>query len=117
AQMIYPSRLVREILAAELARRPALAERITLQSNEAPAAASAVLTSSGTMSLVCALAGIPGAIVYRINPLTYLIARRLVKVPYIGIANLLLPQPIYPEFLQNAATPSVLAAELADCVE
>lgn len=117
AQMLYPSRQLREQLQAEIDRRPALAGRIALQPSDTPAAASAVLTSSGTMSLICALAAIPGAIVYRLNPLTYVFARRLVKVPYIGIANLLLPQPIYPEFLQGAATPEVLAAELADCVE
>ena len=117
AQMVYPSRLVRDQLEAELSRRPALAGRVVLQSNESPAAACAVLTSSGTMSLGCALAAIPGAIAYRINPVTYFFGRHLVNVPYIGIANLLLPQPIYPEFLQGAARPQVLAAELADCRE
>jgi lipid-A-disaccharide synthase len=79
-------------------------------------AASAVLTSSGTMSLHCALAGIPGAIAYRTNPLTYLLARWWVKLDYIGIANLLLKEPMYPEFIQGAATPEVLAAQLRACV-
>ncbi len=52
-----------------------------------PSRASAVLTSSGTMSMHCALAGIPGAIVYRTDPLTYLAGRWLVRVPYLGIAE------------------------------
>ncbi len=117
AQILYPSRQVREQLEAEVRRRPALTGRVALQSSDMPAAASSVLTSSGTMSLVCALAAIPGAIAYRLNPVTYFLGRHLVKVPYIGIANLLLPQPIYPEFLQGAAAPPVLAAELADCAE
>jgi len=78
--------------------------------------AAAVLTSSGTMSMHCALAGIPGAIVYRTNPLTYFMARRLVRVPHLGIANLLLDEPMYPEFIQGAAKPAVLAAELHACV-
>ncbi len=82
----------------------------------APVAASAVLTSSGTMSMHCALAGIPGAIAYRANALTYLIGRALVKVEYLGIANLLLGEPMYPEYLQGAATPTALAAELRACV-
>jgi lipid-A-disaccharide synthase len=77
-----------------------------------PVAASAVLTSSGTMSMHCALAGIPGAIAYRAHPLTYLLGRCLVKVPYLGIANLLLNEPMYPEYLQGAATPAALAAEV-----
>ena len=79
-------------------------------------AASAVLTSSGTMSMHCALAGIPGAIAYRANPITYLLGRMLVQVEYLGIANLLLGEPMYPEFIQQAATPAALAAELRACV-
>ena len=78
--------------------------------------ASAVLTSSGTMSMHCALAGIPGAIAYRTNPLTYLLARWWVKIDYIGIANLLLKEAMYPEFIQGAATPRALAAELRACL-
>jgi len=63
----------------------------------------------------CALAGIPGAIAYRANPLTYLIGRTLVQVEYLGIANLLLAEPMYPEYIQNAATPAALASELRAC--
>jgi lipid-A-disaccharide synthase len=43
--------------------------------------------------------------------------RWLVKVPYIGIANLLLEEPMYPEYIQGAATPANLAHELAACLE
>lgn len=75
-------------------------------------AAAGVLTSSGTMSLRCALAGIPGAIVYRTDPITYCIGRLLVKVPYLGIANLLLGETMYPEYIQGAALPTQLAAQL-----
>lgn len=75
-------------------------------------AGAAVLTSSGTMSLACALAGIPGAIAYRANLLTYLIARRVIRVPYLGIANLILDTPLYPEYLQGAARPGALAREI-----
>jgi lipid-A-disaccharide synthase len=117
ATMIYPSEEIRAQLEALLAERPALAEAVEPRPNDCPTAASAVLTSSGTMSLVCALAGIPGAIAYRANPFTYMLGRRLVTVPYLGIANLLLPEPMYPEFLQGAASPAVLAAELTDCLE
>jgi lipid-A-disaccharide synthase len=75
-----------------------------------------VLTSSGTMSMHCALAAIPGAIAYRANPMTYLLGRMLVKVEYLGIANLLLGEPMYPEYIQDAATPAVLARELRSAV-
>jgi lipid-A-disaccharide synthase len=81
-----------------------------------PIPAAAVLTSSGTMSMHCALAGIPGAIAYRANALTYLMGRMLLQVEYLGIANLLLREPMYPEYIQRAATPAALAAELHACV-
>lgn len=115
AVMIHPDETIRRILEGELAKRPALHECVRLQANDASVAASAVLTSSGTMSLVCALAGVPGAIAYRANPLTYRMGRWLVKIPYLGIANILLKEPMYPEFIQDAARPAALAAELADC--
>ncbi len=78
--------------------------------------ACAVLTSSGTISMQCALAGIPGAVVYRANPLTYLLGRSLVRVRHLGIANLLLDEPMYPEYIQGAARPAALAAELRACI-
>jgi lipid-A-disaccharide synthase len=66
--------------------------------------ASFALMSSGTMSLRCALSGIPGAIVYKAHPLTFLLGKMLVKVPHLGMANLLLPHsPPYPEFIQGQA--------------
>jgi lipid-A-disaccharide synthase len=82
-----------------------------------PIGAAAVLTSSGTMSMHCALAGIPGAIAYRANSLTYVMGRMLVNVEYLGIANLLLGEPMYPEYIQNAATPESLAKELRAAIE
>jgi lipid-A-disaccharide synthase len=69
------------------------------------------------MSLHCALAGIPGAIAYRANPVTYLLGRMVVNVERLGIANLLLGEPMYPEFIQGAATPAALAGELRASVD
>jgi lipid-A-disaccharide synthase len=113
AVVLYPSEAVREVL---IATRPG--SRVKLQPTAAgPVAASAVLTSSGTMSLHCALAGLPGAIAYRANALTYLMGRLLVKIEYLGIANLLLKEPMYPEYIQGAASPAALARELADALE
>lgn len=110
AVVLYPGD---EIMAVLRAANPPAEVAFHRTGSGAAVAASVVLTSSGTMSLHCALAGIPGAIAYRTDPLTYWIGRRLVKVPYLGIANLLLKEPMYPEYIQGAATPSALAAELA----
>jgi lipid-A-disaccharide synthase len=118
AVVLYPSEEIRVLLGQLLRRSPAGgAARVRLQQTGAVVAAAAVLTSSGTMSMHCALAGIPGAIVYRTNPLTYLLGRWLVKVPYIGIANLLLGEAMYPEYIQGAAAPARLARELTACVD
>ena len=115
AVVLYPSEEIRSIIEG-WARRATLEKRIEWRMVGAPVAASAVLTSSGTMSLHCALAGIPGAIAYRTNPLTYLLARLWVKIEYIGIANLLLKEPMYPEFIQGAATATALAGQLRECI-
>jgi lipid-A-disaccharide synthase len=88
---------------------------VRLERAGVPVAASAVLTSSGTMSMHCALAGVPGAIAYRTDPFTYAVARWIVRVPYLGIANLLLGEPMYPEYIQGRATPEALASELRAC--
>jgi len=121
AKVLYPSEDVAAVARAALAAWPQLAGKVELshvsEGTEMRAvAAGAVLTSSGTMSLHCALAGIPGAIAYRTNALTYLLARWWVKIDYIGIANLLLKEPMYPEFIQGAATAPALAAQLSECI-
>jgi len=114
AVVLYPSD---EILAELRAASPPAG--VTLQrtgGTGAPVCAAAVLTASGTMSMHCALAGIPGALTYRTDPLTYFLGRLLVKVEFIGIANLLLREPMYPEFIQGAATPAALATQLRACL-
>lgn len=78
--------------------------------HDAYAAASAALTKSGTSTLELALAGVPMAVTYRVNPLTAAIARRMIKVPYVSILNLLAGREAVPELLQENCTPAKLAA-------
>jgi len=70
------------------------------------------LVCSGTASLELALAGVPHAIAYRTSALNYGIARRLVKVPHVGLANLVLGRPLVAEHLQDAADPTHLSGSL-----
>ncbi len=116
AVVLYPSEEIRGILET-VTTRSVVAAQISLRPVGERVAAAAVLTSSGTMSMHCALAAIPGAIAYRANPITYLLGRMLVKVEYLGIANLLLGEAMYPEYIQQAATARVLAAELTASVQ
>lgn len=107
AVVLYPSEDIRAVL-----EREKLPPNVRLERTGVPVSAAAVLTSSGTMSMHCALAGIPGAIAYVANPLTYVLGRMLVNIEYLGIANLLLGEPMYPEYIQRAATSRALASEL-----
>jgi lipid-A-disaccharide synthase len=119
AFVLFPSDEILAVLCA--AEPPANVEFLPVTERRgvarAPIGAAAVLTSSGTMSMHCALAGIPGAIAYRANPVTYALGRMLVRVDQLGISNLLLGESMYPEFLQGAATPAALAGELRACID
>lgn len=84
----------------------------TRNTRELLAHAHAALTKSGTSTLECALSATPMVIAYRMNPLTYRIAKRVVAVEHIGLVNLIAGRRIAPEFIQDAATPSALTAAL-----
>jgi lipid-A-disaccharide synthase len=71
--------------------------------------ATAALVKSGTTTLEGALAGTPMVVAYRMSPLTYRIARRLVRVPHIALANLVVGERIVPEMIQEQVTPGALA--------
>ena len=73
------------------------------------AAADAALCKSGTSTLEAAVAGTPLVVAYRMHPLSYLLARRLGRVPWIGMVNLVAERQVAPEFIQGAVTPSALA--------
>lgn len=72
-----------------------------------------VITVSGTATLEIALLGIPMVIVYRLAPLSYWLGRLLVKVPFIGLPNILAGKGVVREFIQHEATPANIAGEIA----
>jgi lipid-A-disaccharide synthase len=76
------------------------------------AAADASLCKSGTTTLEAALAGSPMVVAYRMNWLTWQLARRLVKVSWVSLVNLVAAREVVPELLQSEATPQALAAAL-----
>lgn len=107
----YASDALQELL-AEMVFNSGLSEAVSILPASNHFAAAAVLTSSGTASLQVALAGIPGAIVYRTHPLTWLVGKSVVRIQWLGIANILLDRAAWPEFLQGDARPADLAARL-----
>jgi lipid-A-disaccharide synthase len=73
--------------------------------------------ASGTASLEAAVAGLPICIVYRMSPLSYAIARTLVRLDHVGLPNLVLGSRVVPELIQAECTPERIAAELLRYVE
>jgi lipid-A-disaccharide synthase len=75
------------------------------------AAADLVLTASGTATLEVALLERPMIIMYRASPLTYLAGRALIRVPWIGMPNLIAGRAIVPELIQTEASAPNIARE------
>jgi len=74
--------------------------------------ATAALVKSGTTTLQAALAGVPFVTVYRTHPATFFLAKRMVRVPHIALANLVAGERVVAELLQDDATPGNLVEHL-----
>jgi lipid-A-disaccharide synthase len=79
----------------------------------ARAAGGAGLIKSGTSSLEVAAGGVPMLVAYRLNPITAAIGRRIARVRFASLVNILADEAVIPEFLQERCTPGLLAAGLA----
>ena len=91
--------------------------RADLELSEEPlfdlaARAKVAVAASGTASFEVALMGLPTIVVYRLTRISWLLAKRLVKVPWVSMANLAAGRAILPELLQEACTPENVALEI-----
>lgn len=75
------------------------------------AAADLALVASGSATLETALLGTPMILMYRLSPVSFAIARTLVRVPFIGMPNLILGEGIVPELIQDDVSPERIATE------
>jgi lipid-A-disaccharide synthase len=75
-------------------------------------AAHLAVVASGTVTVEAALAGTPAIIIYRLAPLTYQVAKLLIRVEHIGMANLLAGEGLFPELIQDDFTAERLAREV-----
>lgn len=79
---------------------------------EAMSLCEAAIVSSGTATMETALLEVPMVIVYRLNPLTYSVARRMTKLDTFGMVNLVAEKRIVPELIQSDCTPERIAEEI-----
>lgn len=76
------------------------------------------LVKSGTSSMDCAFVGVPHAVVYKVNPVTYLAGKYVVKIQYLSMVNVLAEDPpVIPELIQGDFTPEKLSRLTLDLLE
>lgn len=83
---------------------------------DAFAASRAALAASGTVALELAMAGLPMAVAYRLNPLTEMLLDRVLKVRQVNLVNLILGRPLVGEFLGGACNAERLAGAMAELI-
>jgi lipid-A-disaccharide synthase len=119
------------IIAAASPEMKALAEDILARTESKPSRVSivegqtrqilrqarAAWVASGTATLETALMKCPMVVVYRTASLTYAVGKRLVKVPHLGMVNLLAGRELCPEIIQNAVTPERLVSALRPLID
>lgn len=95
---------------------PAVVVRGEHEKYDAFAASNAAMAASGTVALELALAGVPALVAYRLNPLTHALLRRIVRVDYAHLLNLILGRAAVPELIQGDCTPERLAATVESLI-
>ena len=87
---------------------PALPPDVEIQTGNLPQAlaqADLAIASTGTVTMECAFFGVPTVTLYKTSWLNYEIAKRIATVKWATMPNILANEEVYPEFIQNAATP------------
>jgi lipid-A-disaccharide synthase len=79
--------------------------------------AEAGVINSGTASLETALFGTPQVVGYIMHPVTYWLARKIVKIKYISLGNLIVDRFAFREFIQDDCNPDALVKEIRDLIE
>ena len=78
--------------------------------------AAAAVIDSGTASLEAALLKVPQVVVYAMNPVSYLLAKMMLKTKYISLVNLILDKPVFEELIQKDFTAEKVLASLESLV-
>jgi len=89
---------------------------VEIRCGETPKAmreAATTLVASGTATVECAIANLPATVVYKLNPITYALARMVIDIPFFTMVNIIANERVYEEYLQG----DVNAMNLADSLE
>lgn len=100
------------LIDAALAENPLPLQRLAGLDYDALQCCDAVVTSSGTATLELALLRVPMVVIYKLAPVTYWLGRLLVKIPFIGLPNILAGRAIVREFIQHEANAGNIGGEL-----
>ncbi len=84
---------------------------VTDSTHEVIRACEMIVAASGTVTLEAAILGTPLVVVYKVNPLTYWLGKRLVKVNYVSLVNIIAGETVVPELIQHEVTPELIARE------
>jgi lipid-A-disaccharide synthase len=76
-----------------------------------------IVAASGTVTLQAAIHGTPMVIIYKVSPISFWVGRALVRVPNIGLVNLVAGEQLVPEFVQNGASPGNIASAVEDMLK
>ena len=107
AQMVLPSQPL-----ADQARALGAGAQLEIKTGGLPdalAEADLAVASTGTVTLECAVFGVPTVAIYKTSWSTYQVGKRIVKVRYLAMPNLLAGEELFPEFIQDSATAENIA--------
>ena len=116
AKMVLPNETLKQ-LAGRLSALPSDMEIQTGNLPQALAEADVAIASTGTVTMECAFFGVPTVTLYKTSWSTYQIAKRIVKVKWLTMPNILADEEIYPEFVQGAATPGPIAGAALELLQ
>lgn len=116
-RVVIPTIPAREMMIAEMTsdwKSKPIIVRDVVEKFDAMAASNVALAASGTVALELAIARVPTVIAYRLAPLTHYIVRKLVKVDYAHLLNILMGREIVPERIQGDCDPAQLVDDIFD---
>jgi lipid-A-disaccharide synthase len=116
AKMVLPNPVLKELADKLSTFQP----NVGIQVGNLPEAlvqADVAIASTGTVTMECAFFGVPTVTLYKTSWLTYQIGKRIVTVKSLTMPNLLANEEVFPEFVQNSATPENIAGAALELLQ